>query len=124
MGQLDSPLQAFCPVHVTSHLHELVQVMLPPQAPVVRQSTWHGPVPGHEMALHAPADEHVTSQPSSPQVTELQLSVPPQVMSQKNPAGHCTEPPLVIAHAGVACVKSQLAQTDGHIIELEPSVTQ
>jgi hypothetical protein len=83
-------------------------------------------VPGHEIAPpHAPADVHVTSQPSSPHVTTLQLpAAPPHVMSQKNPGGHCTEPALAIVQVGIACVKSQLAQLGGHIVELEPLVTQ
>ena len=109
-----------------SHLHELVHVMLPLQAPEVWQSIWHGPVPGQEMfPVHDPLDAHVMSQPASPHVTALQLpALPPQVMSQKKPDGHVTEPPVAIVQVGVACVKSQLVHADGHIIELEPSVTQ
>ena len=38
LGQFSSPPQAFCPLHVTSHIHELVHVMMPLHAPEVWQS--------------------------------------------------------------------------------------
>jgi hypothetical protein len=110
-------------LHVTSHAHELAQVVAP-HAPEPSQSCVHLPVP-HVRLAHAPLPVHVTSQAFASQVMAPHGAVSVHSIAQLHPVGHVIAAPLPVMWQ-VPVGKSHDVQVAGHTAASAsvPPVTQ